>query len=63
MDMFSLDTGGPVGNSFLASQVNLFIGMLFIGSFSLYAILTIWNVAFNQDPLANALISTGIVRE
>jgi hypothetical protein len=37
------------------SWVNPFISLLFVGSFTFAACLLIWNVAFGQNPIANAM--------
>ena len=37
------------------SKVDSIIGILFVGSFALGAVLIIWQAAFNENPLANAM--------
>ncbi len=39
------------------SQVNLFLSLFFVGSFTLGAGLILWHVAFGNNPIANAMSS------
>lgn len=38
----------------LHANINSFIALLFVGSFSLAMWLVVWQVAFGENPIANA---------
>jgi hypothetical protein len=43
------------GNTIWSSQVNLFLSVLFVGSFALGAWLIIWQAVSGHNPIADAL--------
>jgi hypothetical protein len=44
--------------TFLSENVGTWFGMLLIGSFALLMGLLIWQTAFNENPIANAMAKT-----
>jgi hypothetical protein len=45
----------------LKARVNTAIGILFVGSFALWATIMILQFAFNQNPIADAFIKYNLV--
>ena len=44
-----------MGNNFWTSEVNLFLSVLFVGSFTLGAALILWQAVSGHNPIADAL--------
>jgi hypothetical protein len=44
------------------SWVNPIISLMFVGSFTFAACLLIWNVAFGENPVANAMAAAMVHR-
>jgi hypothetical protein len=42
--------------SFMRSEINALLALVFVGSFTLGAALIIWHAATNTNPLADALV-------
>jgi len=40
----------------LKARVNSIIGILFVGSFALWASMLIWQAAFDESPLTNVFV-------
>ncbi len=47
----------------LKAKVNSFIGIVFVGSFALWAGIIIWQTAFEENPLVNTFLSYAALEE
>ena len=47
----------------LKARINSFIGILFVGSFALWASVIIWQAAFDENPLVNAFMKYSVASE